>query len=191
MKNPVRNVVVEYKNKRARKGNFSIWGNIDLKSIAREVEADATQAPVCVPAVSDLPALPDNKAEVFDQKDLPQTVPASGAVEVGRKPVAADVVETASGVLASDREQEPENAAQINVRQKNPSIQRGSKNRVLQKTKTAYRIASTIDIHAELSFLEQENASLRRELIAKLRAENANLYAMLQLAEQRFATRKR
>ncbi|WP_273772533.1 hypothetical protein [Brucella intermedia] len=191
MKNPVRNVLVEYKNKRARKGNVSIWGNLDLKSIAREVEADATQAPVCVPAVTDLPEPPDNKAEVFDQKDLPQTVPASEAIEVGGKPVAADVVETASGVIASDREQEPENAAQINVRQKNPSIRPGSKNRVLQKTKTAYRIASTIDIQAELSFLEQENASLRRDLIAKLRAENANLYAMLQQAEQRFAKRKR
>ncbi|WP_407061923.1 hypothetical protein, partial [Brucella gallinifaecis] len=78
-------------------------------------------------------------------------------------PVASDVVETASGVIASDREQEPENTAQINVRQKNPSIRPGSKTRVLQKTKTAYRIASTIDIQAELSFLEQENASLRRE----------------------------
>ncbi|WP_273786525.1 hypothetical protein [Brucella intermedia] len=162
-----------------------------MKSIAKEVEADATRAPVCVPAVTDLPEPPDNKAEVFDQKDLPQTVPASEAIEVGGKPVASDVVETASGVIASDREQEPENTAQINVRQKNPSIRPGSKTRVLQKTKTAYRIASTIDIQAELSFLEQENASLRRELIAKLRAENANLYAMLQRAEQRFATRRR
>lgn len=41
MKNPIRNVVVEYKNRRALKKKNSLWGNLDLKSISRDVEADS------------------------------------------------------------------------------------------------------------------------------------------------------
>lgn len=40
MKNPVRNVVVEYKNRRTPKNAAGLWGNIDLKSIADAVEGD-------------------------------------------------------------------------------------------------------------------------------------------------------
>ncbi|NKC04748.1 hypothetical protein HED55_20690 [Ochrobactrum haematophilum] len=51
MKNPIRNVVVEYKNRRARKSGNALWGNLDLKSIAREVEED-TKAPTSADPVT-------------------------------------------------------------------------------------------------------------------------------------------
>lgn len=54
-----------------------------------------------------------------------------------------------------------------------------------QNGKTATRLIETTDIIAELSILEHENVSLKRELMAKLRAENENLNAMLKRAEQR------
>lgn len=45
MKTPNRNVVVEYKNRRSRKDSASLWGNLDLKSIAEEVDALIVTSP--------------------------------------------------------------------------------------------------------------------------------------------------
>ncbi|MCH4538671.1 hypothetical protein [Ochrobactrum sp. A-1] len=71
------------------------------------------------------------------------------------------------------------------VGQKITTNRRGVKKRMPQNGKTATRLIETTDIIAELSILEHENVSLKRELMAKLRAENENLNAMLKRAEQR------
>lgn len=184
MKNPVRNVVVEYKNKRARKGNASLWGNLDLKSIAREVEADTLQAPMDVRAEADLPALPDNKARVNNPNVVPQIVTATAAIEDVGKPFVVDALEPERAMMEPSPVQKPEVTEEIGVKQKTRTSGRGVRKGVSQKTRTATRLVATTDIRAELSFLEQENGSLKHELIAKLRTENENLSAMLERVEQ-------
>ncbi|WP_235920583.1 hypothetical protein [Brucella tritici] len=187
MKNPVRNVVVEYKNKRARKGNVSLWGDLDLKSIARQVEADTPQATMDACAEFDLPEPRDNRTEVIDPNVVQKTAPSIETIEAKREPSVVDVAEPERAIIVSDPVQKLETV----VRRKNRSVLRGVKKAVSQKTKTATCSVATMDICAELLYLEQENASLKRELIAKLRAENANLCAMLERAEQRSITDNR
>ncbi|MHC5232977.1 hypothetical protein [Brucella sp. LJL56] len=187
MKNPVRNVVVEYKNKRARKGNVSLWRSLDLKSIAREVEADALQAPMHVRAEADLPEPPDNKSKVINPNVVPQIVTAAEAIEEEGGPSVVDAVEPERAIMVPNPVQKPE----IIVGRKSRTSGRGVRTKVSQQTRAATRRVATIDIRDELSFLEQENVSLKRELIAKLHAENENLYAMLERAEQRSTLNKR
>ena len=187
MKNPVRNVVVEYKNKRARKGNVSLWGDLDLKSIARQVEADTLQATMDACAEFDLPEPRDNRTEVIDPNVVQKTAPSIETIEAKREPSVVDVAEPERAIIVSD----PVQKLEIVVRQKNRSVLRGGKKAVSQKTNTATCSVATTDIRAELLYLEQENASLKRELIARLRAENANLCAMLERAEQRSITDNR
>lgn len=187
MKNPVRNVVVEYKNKRARKGNVSLWGDLDLKSIARQVEADTLQATMDACAEFDLPEPRDNRTEVIDPNVVQKTAPSIETIEAKREPSVVDVAEPERAIIVSD----PVQKLEIVVRQKNRSVLRGGKKAVSQKTNTVTCSVATTDIRAELLYLEQENASLKRELIARLRAENANLCAMLERAEQRSITDNR
>ncbi len=187
MKNPVRNVVVEYKNKRARKGNVSLWGDLDLKSIARQVEADTLQATMDACAEFDLPEPRDNRTEVIDPNVVQKTAPSIETIEAKREPSVVDVAEPERAIIVSD----PVQKLEIVVRQKNRSVLRGGKKAVSQKTNTVTCSVATTDIRAELLYLEQENASLKRELIARLRAENANLCAMLERAEQRTITDNR
>ncbi|MFP3786587.1 hypothetical protein, partial [Burkholderia sp. SIMBA_024] len=63
MKNRIRNVVVDYKNKRTRKGSSSLWGNLDLKSITEQVEADAPQSPMDAQVQPDLSKPIERKTE--------------------------------------------------------------------------------------------------------------------------------
>ncbi len=81
MKNPNRNIVVEYKNKRTRKGSSSLWGNLDLKSIARQVEADAPQSPVEARVQPDLSKPIERKTETTTINAVPQTEPVIEQVE--------------------------------------------------------------------------------------------------------------
>ena len=81
MKNPNRNIVVEYKNKRTRKGSSSLWGNLDLKSIARQVEADAPQSPVEVRAQPDLSKLIERRTENATTKVVAHAEPVIEQVE--------------------------------------------------------------------------------------------------------------
>lgn len=189
MKNPVRNVVVEYKNKRARKGNVSLWGNLDLKSIAREVEADAPPAPIDVGAQPELPEPPDNEAAVKRPEIGPQMV-TDEAVEGERKFSVVNTVDPERILHAPDQSQKTGTTEKIVVRGKTRNSSRSARKDVSQKTKKAIRPAKT-DIRAELSLLEQENLSLKRKLFAKLNAENEKLVAMLERAEQRSTLTKR
>lgn len=191
MKNPVRNVVVEYKNRRARKENVSLWGNIDLKSIAREVEADTPQSPRDVRAEPRLSEPTGNKAEIKGPEIMPQIAAATEKI--------ADIsfeqgISIIDGPEPEDVEIYPkpvqnlEILAETIVKQKNSPVQRGVRNDVRQKQEIAIDSNADTDIRAELSFLETENASLKHELIAKLRVDNRQLLSMLRQLEQRSAS---
>lgn len=179
MKNPIRNVVVEYKNKRARKGNVSLWGDIDLKTIAREIEADTSEAP----AAADGPEPSQNRAELDDINLVKKIEP----IEDKREQSVQDAAVPPQAMNAPVTVQRPEIAERIIVRRENRFPRRGEKKGVPWKTKMATRPVAMNDIHAELLLLEQENTSLKRALIAKLRAENDNLFAMIKRAEKRMS----
>lgn len=185
MKNPVRNVVVEYKNKRARKGNVSLWGNLDLKAIAREVEADKLQAPMDIRAEADRSEPPDNRAGVINPNVVPQIATATAAIEDQRDPSVVDASEPGRAMMEPGSVQKPEVTEEIVIEHKIRASGRGVRKGASPKTKAAILPVATTDIRTELSFLEQENVSLKRELIATLRAENETLFAMLDRVEQR------
>jgi len=187
MKNPNRNIVVEYKNKRARKGSSSLWGNLDLKSIARQVEADASQSPMEVRAEADLPKPIERKTENAATKVVVHADPVIEQVEeVLSEPELSNI--DASGpeeaLIAMEELQTANMVADAIIREKKPSVRRRMKKSVPFKREAVSRIAAEPDIQAELSALEIENADLKRELAARLRMENRQLLKMLRRLEK-------
>lgn len=189
MKNPVRNVVVEYKNKRSRKRNGSLWGDLDLKSISREVEPVLPQSLVKGSAHSDVSEPLVSKAKSTFRDDLPVIV-ADEIFDGDQTTKEPDVVE--------DVEFEIEASVTHPSPKSELSESRSTKRKIrpVGRTKIATsqqpHRATTLsvtdkDLRTELKFLESENGSLRRELITKLRLENENLSAMLARMGQRTA----
>jgi hypothetical protein len=182
MKNPIRNVVVEYKNKRARKGSSSLWGSLDLKSIARQVEADGVQSPVEAQARSDLPKPIERKTEITTIKAVSQMEPVIAKVEDApreRKFSDSDASVPGEVLAAMEELQTAKMAGNAVVREKKLSVRRRMKKSVLFKREATNRIVAEPDIQAELSALEIENADLKRHLAARLRLENGQLHKML------------
>ncbi|MDH7787304.1 hypothetical protein QBD01_003331 [Ochrobactrum sp. 19YEA23] len=178
MKNPIRNVVVEYKNRRARKGGNSLWGNLDLKSIARDVEEDS-KAPAPVeptqPAISETSSQPAAKI-------LEPTPQVEAVVEP--KIVVADTPET----IAAETEVAPQETQKPAAAKATTSSARTRKKlnapRRLQtladkpvKVKPVPK--ATVDILDELAALEAENVALKRQLAEKLSIENKRMRKML------------
>lgn len=188
MKNPIRNVVVEYKNKRARKGPASLWGNLDLKSIARQVEADAPQSPVEAVVEPALSQPIERKAETTTINAMSRAEPVTAKVEGAlNEPEllnidASKLEEAASQIEEMQTANTARNAA---VREEKPFVRGRVKKTVPQKRETANRVVAEPDIQAELSALEIENADLKRELAARLSTENRQLLKMLRQLEQR------
>ncbi|MFK3668434.1 hypothetical protein ACI2JN_24680 [Ochrobactrum teleogrylli] len=190
MKNPIRNVVVEYKNKRARKTGTSLWGTLDLKSIAREVEADAPQSMPEVKLTPDLPEQAASKVEIKAVKPVPVAEPVF--VNIAESPLVttssdAEVsqLETAPGETVAPRM--PELMESVVVRAKKPSIRSGVRKVVPRKQSFQDQLVAEADIQAELLSLEIENVNLKRELMAKLRAEKILLLAIARRLRQREA----
>ena len=187
MKNPIRNVVVEYKNKRARKGPASLWGNLDLKSIARQVEADAPQSPMEAQAQPDLARPVERTTKIATIKAVPKKGPIIAKVEgAPREPELSnsDAPEPEEALIAMEELQATNMEGNAVVREKKPSVRRRMKKSVPFKGEVADRIVAESDIQAELLALEIENADLKRELAARLRTENRQLHKMLLRLEQ-------
>ncbi|MBA8862486.1 hypothetical protein FHW19_004232 [Ochrobactrum anthropi] len=187
MKNPIRNVVVEYKNKRARKGSASLWGNLDLKSIARQVEADVPESPMDAQVQPDLSQPIERNTETTTIKAISQAEPVIEQVdEALSEPqlsnMDASIPEEAS--LTMEELQTASTAGNAAVRDKKPSVGRPVKKPVPRKRETANQVIAEPDIQAELSALEIENANLKRELAARLGTENRQLLIMLRRLEQ-------
>ncbi|MCK4207573.1 hypothetical protein J3U99_22750 [Brucella pituitosa] len=187
MKNPNRNIVIEYKNKRSRKGSPSLWGNLDLKSIARQVEADAPQSPMEVRAQPDLPKPIECKTENAATKVVAHAEPVIVQVEEARREPKLsniDASRSEEALIAMEELQTANMAGNATVREKKPSVRRCMKKSVPFKREAANRIVTERDIRAELSALEIENADLKRELAARLRMENRQLHKMLRRLEE-------
>ncbi|MBA8840428.1 hypothetical protein [Ochrobactrum sp. RH2CCR150] len=178
MKNPIRNVVVEYKNRRARKGGNSLWGNLDLKSIARAVEED-TKAPA--PVEPTQPAISATSSE-------PVTTTHEPSLQVEAVVEPKIVVADAPEIIAAEAEvapQETQNpvaakAATSPVRtRKKLNVPRRLKSLADKPVKVKPAPKATADILDELAALEAENVALKRQLAEKLSIENKRMRKML------------
>ncbi|PRA44785.1 hypothetical protein CQ062_24285, partial [Ochrobactrum sp. MYb68] len=169
MKNPNRNVVVEYKNRRARKGSSSLWGNLDLKSIARQVKADAPQSPLDVQLQSDLTRPVERSTDIKSTKAVSLTEPVIEKVDDAPAGPALSDIDTPEPEEAPTTREEPQTAGITEatvVGEKKPFVRRRLKKLVLQKQEATNWIVAASDIQAELLALEIENADLKRELVA-------------------------
>lgn len=183
MKNPVRNVVVEYKNKRARKAHVSLWGDLDLKTIAREVAAETLQPGVTARAETEFPVSPESPTHSHDINAI--VVSPTRVVKGEPKPSGPGAAASEQEMIAQAPVLKPETIKGTIAKQKNRSSKRGMRKSVPQITNAVTRSEMMKDICAELSFLEQENAILKRKLIARLGAENEKLISMLKQAHTR------
>ncbi|WP_430252397.1 transcriptional regulator [Neorhizobium sp. DAR64860/K0K1] len=212
MKKTQRSFAVEYKSGRRKLDAKpkSIWGNVDLKSVARDVEDEAMPSlllgivgnvpkpelsvhradphllsltpPEATPTIAEesKEMLMADDAETINDVEVPAPEEAPIAVKKQRKPRAKK-----SSVVATTAESAP---AGTDGRKK-----RGRKPRVLvvstpvePAASTPDRIAddaatSAGDEMADLLQLEAENQTLRKMLAEKLRAENADLRKKLNI----------
>jgi len=178
MKNPIRNVVVEYKNRRARRGGNSLWGNLDLKSIARDVEEDA-KAPA--PVEQTQPAIAETSSEPV-AKILEPTPQVEAIVEPKIGVADAPETITAEAEVAPQETQKPAAAkattssARTRKKLNTPRRLKPLADKPV-KVKPAPKAAA--DILDELAALEAENVVLKRQLAEKLSIENKRMRKML------------
>ncbi len=225
MKKVQPNFVVEYKSGRRKtdpKSN-SIWGNMDLKSVARDVQEEAMPylmqgeqdgpldsdvsptvnrkgrlltTPIRHPTTAtatqetimadetDTTTINDAPASVVAASDTPKkqrkprakkAAPETASVEVAAEPAAA-LNTTADKRGKQTRGRKPK-SIEVAVSAKRAPVKRTPK---AVQAATAAPIAA-IDEMADLLQLEEENQRLRKLLVEKLRAENADLRKRLNL----------
>ncbi|TMV01943.1 hypothetical protein [Brucella haematophila] len=178
MKNPIRNVVVEYKNRRARKSGNALWGNLDLKSIAREVEED-TKAPTSADQGTAPISQTDNEPAAPIHASTPQ-VEAKTAPKILIANIPEPVATKAS--MASPEPEAPATAeATVSPTPAKKKVNPSSRLKPIAdkpvKAKPAPKIVA--DILDELAALEAENTALKRQLAQKLNTENQKMRKML------------
>ncbi|MBA8820080.1 hypothetical protein FHW00_002412 [Ochrobactrum sp. P6BSIII] len=178
MKNPIRNVVVEYKNRRARKSGNALWGNLDLKSIAREVEED-TKAPMSAEQVTPAVSQADNEPAAPVHAPTPR-------IEAKTEPkiLIVDMAEpVATKVSITSPEQEAPAAVKAAVSpvpaKKKVNASRRLKPIADKPVKAKPVSKAPADILDELAVLEAENTTLKRQLAQKLNTENQQMRKML------------
>lgn len=186
MKKPQRNFVIEYKSGRRKtdaKAPSSIWGNLDLKSVARDVE---TVLP---------PQLPGDAHLVASEPDRPPEEPAPADQVPDRDaPISTgiDVVEpsryedTATGDVGAAQDQ---NDAQEHADRGAPERQARKPRKVSKGRSAPGNLPLPQDGNTPIEHdiepgaieqLEEENRLLKAMLAAKLRKENAWLRERLQ-----------
>ncbi|WP_143132869.1 hypothetical protein [Brucella cytisi] len=180
MKNPNRHVVVEYKNRRSRKATNALWGTMDLKSIASDIESElppSSDAPAQLDVLTDTASHAVARAPEPELQADTEEVTASGQNVL---PGSQNDFPGDQGHTGPDAPERPDEAI-------SPS-ETTSRKPLTKKRRNRDRAETTIqsDILRELATLEKENAELKQELIISLRAENDQLKLMLlRLAKRR------
>ncbi|MGW6780225.1 hypothetical protein ACWF50_19610 [Brucella pseudogrignonensis] len=130
MKFPGKRLIIEYKNRRARKEVKSLWGDINIKEIARAVEDDTTmpaaknsevpaaKAPENVPATDKTVNRPTNQAVEQVTGDKPATARTGGRIlSTLQEP----------DIAAARQEQNPTKSKQAPVLQRAKAAQESSR----------------------------------------------------------------
>jgi hypothetical protein len=171
MKKPQRSFVVEYKSGRRKvdsKVPSSIWGNLDLKSVARDVEAvlpvqgEPSKQPERPAPATRAPAQPIPTSagiDVIESPNLASSVLGAGSVEPNgndQHDVGADAVPAIRGRKSgagTRRRRMPAGQPHPPERRRTPADHSGEPD--------------------DLEQLEKENRLLKTMLAAKLRQENS------------------
>lgn len=185
MKTPKRNFVVEYRGTRKRPPSQpkSIWGEIDLRSAAKSVEADGLLP-------TELP--PPQTANIAQHGSCPNVVePLSNASafhiinEAAETLVSAE--ETAQEQHSVSSQAHAQEQLEIYEIAPRPRKRRGKdlkprrRRALVAEMKSApSKVQADVWWDDELAQLDAENRRLKRELSDKLRGENEALVAMLQ-----------
>ncbi|WP_416068317.1 hypothetical protein ACK9YZ_27025 [Rhizobium sp. ZK1] len=184
MKTPRRNFVVEYKTNRrqAQTRPPSIWGNLDLQAVARQVEADGIlvdaaaldphltnsgRAPIAAIAPSQHPQAP---VEDHALTSIEQTVASDDGVSQEELPQELPTIEAQT---VRDYARNAGKETRSSMRDERVSIQE----------RTVVEGCSEVSAHRngedDLDAIEKENRRLKTLMIIKLRQENAELRSML------------
>ncbi|PWL16573.1 hypothetical protein DKP76_16495 [Falsochrobactrum shanghaiense] len=185
MKNPLQGVIVEYKGgRRARSGNKpnALWGNIDLKAIAREVEEDPTTPGEKV--VSEITV--SETAPVTLTAELPPAEPVPASVEAPPITIAEDTAKPATvDTLPAMPSSNPAARYASEPKQRAVRTRRAKKPRVEQPIDLpAIPLSVAVPTGDEIEALQAENTALKHQLIEKLRHENNQLTKMLARVNQ-------
>ena len=178
MKNPLRGVVVEYKGGRhARKRNKpnNLWGNIDLKAIAEGVQDDVSLPSNQVASeINASDAAPVDEVAAYEEPLAP--APAPRILEVVSQPL---TVSALSEILPAKPTEPvpPKHQPKIVSQPRRARKSQPEQAPIVADTVTPR--AEAIHIGDEIETLEAENAALKRQLMEKLRSENAQLAKML------------
>lgn len=188
MKAPRRNFVVEYKTGRrqSKPQRGSIWGNFDLRAVAKAVEAENV-----LPQAgqqSDVPA-PEPVARFEIETDLKSVsvdshtsddAPSDPLSLTGHSEKPAIVTGAGVGAVHPTSVQERP-AEQLSIASEPPRKKMRNPRRRRQSTASESHQGSVelYGFERELAELEAENRGLRRLMIEKLRDENAKLITML------------
>lgn len=194
MKQPKRNFVTEYKSGRRRSTTVrsgSIWGDLDLKSLARAIETDLPKQDIEIDGPAGHPRSEDLAQDPFSVADAPMnsvSAPvvqnAAGDVNLGAladHDALIDGEETENGnhttgfaEIASTRE--PARSEPIDAKHKVRRVRQGGASTGRKPAETVQAQETLYDSDKELADLfqlEEENRQLRRLLVTKLREENA------------------
>lgn len=188
MKTPQRPFVVEYKANRRQTQTrpSSIWGSLDLRAVARQVEADGI-----LPQTGHLVARPT----VDDPKPAETSVPSPDLFAAEHHPhgpaggILPDGIGAAKQELSSEAPATEQSIARTPRHQRIPGASKLTAAASVQTEPASIpAIAPVTDRQArlqpdnqmdDLSALDAENRRLKRLLIAKLREENWVLQTML------------
>lgn len=178
------NFIVEYKTSRrqTKARPTSIWGNLDLQAVARQVEAD-NDLPANVPAVTASPleaarvsgsreAVLDARSEIADQPAT--TIDVSQAAD--HEPISTET----SGLPVAPLSLEPATRRPANKASSKSSPRKGRGQAPNHPAALDRRDRPLQAAYPdELAALEAENRHLKRLMIVRLRAENSRLKSML------------
>ncbi|MFK3781188.1 hypothetical protein [Agrobacterium sp. NPDC089420] len=193
MKQPKRNFVIEYKSGRRRSSTVqsnSIWGDLDLKSVARAVETDLPKQAVGIDGPAEHAPSKRLAQDIVSEADTPTNIvsPPDGQNVAGDVNQGAfvdydaliDDEEAVDGnysrgfaEIASTRE--PARSEPIGVKHEVRRVRQvgASTGRKPARTVRTQPTLSDADKElADLFQLEEENRQLRRLLVTKLRGEN-------------------
>lgn len=183
MKKPQRSFVIEYKSGRrssAVKQPSSIWGNLDLKSVARDVEtvlpaersdaagsrvdlvsrpqATATPVDIAAPSAVQDDAVPiDRHAQVCAPSVVSELKPSVETEELDKSPPAQPTKSKTKSLVTP---------------RKIAGKSQQSMKQIPHSSKPLLPTQVTEELD-DLLQLEEENRQLKRRLVARLRAENS------------------
>ncbi|MFK0278432.1 hypothetical protein ACIQUG_32510 [Ensifer sp. NPDC090286] len=169
MRQQQRKFIVEFKSPRRRSAvrPASIWGDTDLKALAREAESDAPH----------LFAVAGRPVDLSSQQATEERVEATPVDNVS---FVADLAAAAEVTVLSERAEEASSLHVIPVATMAPQpLKRPRKARVRPTRQTAMDAPKQVAVD-DLAVLEDENRRLKGLLVARLRQENAQLRRMLE-----------